>query len=88
MASYKIVFRPSLEKDLAALPKKIAARTFARIEDLATNPFPPLALKLSGAEKLYRIRVGDYRIVYEIDSASKLIVIHYVRHRREVYRSL
>jgi mRNA interferase RelE/StbE len=87
VGSYKVVFRPSVEKDLAALPKATARRALARIEKLAENPFAS-AIKLSGAEKLYRVRVGDYRIVYEIDAASKLIVIHYVRHRRDVYRSL
>ncbi len=86
--SYKVVFRPSVEKDLAALPKRTAARALARIEHLAENPHAPLAVKLSGAEKLYRVRVGDYRIVYEINATSKLIVIHYVRHRRDVYRGL
>ena len=59
-----------------------------RIEGLRTDPFPRQAVKLSGTERLYRIRVGDYRIVYEVDTQAKQIVIHYVRHRREVYRTL
>ena len=87
MASYRVVFRPSVEKDLAALPKATAQRALGRIEKLAESPFAT-AVKLSGAEKLYRVRVGDYRIVYEIDEPSKLIIIHFVRHRREVYRNL
>src|SRR5437870_8906715 len=44
--------------------------------------------KLSGAERLYKIRVGDYRIVYEVDTAALQVTIHYVRHRREAYRKL
>ena len=87
MASYNVVFRPSVEKDLAAIPKATAGRALARIEKLAESPFAT-AVKLSGAEKLYRVRVGDYRIVYEINETSKLVVIHYVRHRRDVYRNL
>ena len=59
-----------------------------RIEGLRTDPFPRQAVKLSDTERLYRIRVGDYRIVYEVDTQAKQIVIHYVRHRREVYRTL
>jgi mRNA interferase RelE/StbE len=59
-----------------------------RIESLQSDPFPHGASKLSGAERLYRIRVGDYRIVYEVDTEAKQITIHHVRHRREVYRKL
>ncbi len=88
MASYKVVFKPSVEKDLVALPKATAARAMERIEELAENPFPSQTVKLSGAERLYRIRVGDYRIIYEVDTKAQLIVIHYVRHRGDVYRSI
>ena len=59
-----------------------------RIEYLATNPFPPQSIKLSSAEKLYRIRVSDYRIVYEVDAKARQIIIHYVRHRSDVYRRM
>lgn len=60
----------------------------ARIESLAANPFPPKSLKLAGAERLYRIRVGDYRVVYEVVAEAKQVLVHHVRHRREVYRRL
>jgi len=60
----------------------------ARIERLKADPFPRQAIKLSGTKRLYRIRVGDYRIVYEVDTQVKKVTIHYVRHRREVYRAL
>jgi mRNA interferase RelE/StbE len=88
MTSYNISFKPSVEKDLRPLPKSVVARVIGQIENLKTEPFPRQAIKLSGAERLYRIRVGDYRIVYEVDIRSKQVMIHYVRHRREVYRSL
>ena len=88
MASYKILFRPSVEKDLSKLPGPLARRVAVRIEGLAENPFPPNSIRLSGSEKLYRLRMGDYRIVYEVDSRAHVITVYYVRHRREVYRGL
>jgi len=87
MTSYNISFKPSVEKDLRPLSKPVVARVIEQIERLKTEPFPRQAIKLSGAERLYRIRVGDYRIVYEVDIKSRQVMIHYVRHRREAYRS-
>ena len=52
------------------------------------NMFPYNSVKLSGTDDLYRIRVGDYRVIYGVDHNLKLIVIHYIRHRRDVYRGL
>lgn len=66
----------------------LVLRVMKRIEDLRSEPLPRQAIKLSSAERLYRIRVGDYRIVYEIDRQARQVTIHYVRHRREVYRGL
>ncbi|MCC7352857.1 MAG: type II toxin-antitoxin system RelE/ParE family toxin [Anaerolineae bacterium] len=88
MDSYSIRFKPSVEKDLRVLPKSVVARVLARIEALRSEPLPQQAIKLSGSERLYRIRVGDYRIVYEVDTDIREVTIHYVRHRREVYRGL
>ena len=88
MTSYNISFKPSVEKDLRPLSKSVVARVIEHIERLKTESFPRQAVKLSGAERLYRLRVGDYRIVYEVDSSAKQVMIQYVRHRREVYRSL
>jgi mRNA interferase RelE/StbE len=88
MEPYKINFQPSVEKDLRKLSSENCDRLLARIEKLANEPLPVQSLKLKGTEGLYRIRVGDYRIVYEVDLLSKSILIHYVRHRREVYRDL
>ena len=58
------------------------------VDSLATDPFPRGTSKLSGAEHLYRVRVGDYRIIYSVDDQAKLIFVHYVRHRRDAYRDL
>jgi len=88
MGSYKTIFKPSVEKDLQNLPRATVARTMERIEALAANPFPPASVKLSSSERLYRIRVGDYRIVYEVDPKANVVIVHHVRHRREVYRQI
>ena len=88
MASYKILFKPSVAKDLRRLPKTILPRVIGRIEELKDDPLSRQSLKLSGGENLYRTRLGDYRIVYGVDNARKTNTIHYVRHRRDVYRTL
>ena len=88
MGSYNVRFRPSVEKDLRKLPAAIVARVLERIDLLTFQPFPGGCGKLTSTERLYRLRVRDYRIIYEVDSAERLITVHYVRHRREVYRGL
>ena len=88
MAFYNIAFKPSVAKDVRAIPKALAAQVMKRIENLRSDPLPRQSIKLSGAEHLYRLRVGDYRVVYGIDRQANQIIIHYVRHRRDVYRDL
>ncbi len=88
MESYEIEFQPSVRKDFRKLSPDNASRILPRIEELATDPFPPQSIKLKGSDRLYRIRVGDYRIVYEVDVDTFRILIYHVRHRREVYRDL
>ena len=88
MASFKIVPKPSVEKDLRSLPKSTISRVMTQIEALADDPFPRKAIKMEGGEDLYRIRVGDYRIISGINRTARMVIIHYVRHRREVYRNL
>ena len=58
---------------------------WAKIEALADDPTPGHSVKLAGAEALYRIRVGDYRVIYGVDHPSKQVIIHYVRHRKDAY---
>lgn len=88
MASYNIRFKNSVEKDFKKLPGSILSRVMDRVEGLATDPFPHGVSKLSGTENLFRIRVGNYRIIYSVDRQIKSIFVHYVRHRREAYRDL
>lgn len=86
MASYKVVFKQSIAKDLCRIPKKDVEKILKRIEKLAEEPRPPGVEKLSGQEK-YRIRQGVYRIVYAIEDKELVVVVVKVGHRREVYRS-
>ncbi|MBI1955586.1 MAG: type II toxin-antitoxin system RelE/ParE family toxin [Acidobacteria bacterium] len=88
MGMYSLIFKPSVEKDLRRIPSSTASRIVECIEGLKKNPFPPTVVKLTGAEKLYRLRVRDYRIIYEVDNGTQAVIIHYVRHLRDVYRRL
>ena len=88
MALFRIEFKPSVEKDLRRLPAEVISRLMEKIDSLESEPFPPQSIKVSGSEKLYRLRVGDYRIIYEVDTVEKVITIHYIRPRSIVYRNL
>lgn len=85
MAKYKLVFKSSIKKDLRSVPKADVAKILRRIDSLADNPRPEGALKLSGTTG-YRIRQGNYRILYEIEDEIVTITIIRVGHRRDVYR--
>ena len=85
---YRIVTTRRAAKDLAALPKAVVRRIDAKILSLAHAPRPAEAVKLKGADALYRVRVGEYRIVYEVQDDVVVIVIVRAGHRREVYRGL
>jgi mRNA interferase RelE/StbE len=70
MASFRIDFKPSVEKDLRRLPAEIISRSMEKIDNLESEPFPPQSIKVSRSEKLHRLRVGDYRIIYEVDAVE------------------
>ena len=86
MADYTVTFARSAHKDLKGIPFEMAERIVARIEKLAHQPRPSGSLKLKGEEKLWRIRIGDYRVIYEIDDTAKVVDITVIRHRKDVYR--
>jgi len=83
---FRIEWKKSTRKDLRKLPASAGERIVEAVEDLAENPFPHGVEKLSGSQHAYRIRLGDYRIVYEVVMDLKLIEIQRVRHRKDVYR--
>ena len=85
MASYSLKIKRSAERELRAIPKTDLARIVQRIQSLTSNPRPHGSEKLSGEDK-YRLRQGDWRIVYGIDDVAKIVEIVRIGHRREVYR--
>jgi mRNA interferase RelE/StbE len=85
MADYAITFARSAQKELEDLDAPIVNRIFPKIEALGTDPRPPGCRKLKGEKNLWRIRVGDYRVVYSIDDAERTVDINRVRHRSEAY---
>ena len=85
-ALYSVVMKRSAEKELKAVPSSDLKRIVDRIRGLAQQPRPSGCEKLSGESERYRIRQGDYRIVYGIDDAARLIELVKIGHRREVYR--
>ena len=85
MASYKLVIKKSVAKDLRKIPKQDVERVLARIRSLADDSRPLGAEKLSGEEK-YRVRQGNYRVLYTIDDIEVCVVVVKAGHRRDVYR--
>jgi len=88
MGSLKVQLKPAVEKDLRKIPQKILSRILEAIEGLGQDPFPPQTLKLIDADRLYRLRVGEYRVIYEVETQLGAVIVHHVRHRGEAYRSL
>lgn len=86
MASYELVFRKSVAKDLRVFPRQDVRRIMERIRSLSDDPRPVGCEKLSGQER-YRVRQGVYRIIYEIEDDRLTVLIVKVGHRRDVYRS-
>lgn len=84
---HEIVLSAPAERDLKRLPTALFHRVIAAIRALAQSPRPPGCRKLRGSDRDdYRIRVGDYRVLYEVDAPARLVRIMRVRHRREAYR--
>ena len=86
MDEYAVVFARSARKELERLGVNIVRRVLMRIEGLSREPRPAGCRKLVGEENLWRLRVGDYRVIYSIDDALRIIDIIAVRHRREAYQ--
>ena len=84
--AYRIELTPRAERELLGLPAQVQRRLIPRIDALAREPRPVGVMKLSDDEGLYRIRSGDYRIVYEIRDRVLLILVVSMGHRRDIYR--
>ena len=83
---YQVLLERSAERDLRRLPSDVHDQMIEAIGALAGDPCPPGCRKLAGSKNDWRIRTGDYRIVYEIADAVRIVRVHRVRHRRDVYR--
>ncbi len=88
MASFEIRWKASAKKELKKLESVIIKKIVEAVGYLANNPYPQGVKKLQGAEHTYRIRIGDYRVVYSIDAGILLIEIIKIGHRKEVYRDM
>ena len=85
MAEYEITLASSAEREIQALPKSVQRRVEKMSDSLRINPRPRGTIKLKGGVGVYRIRVGDYRIIYTINDKKRLVDVSYVRHRSRAY---
>ncbi len=85
MTKYAVELKPSARKELERLPGKVIERMFPKLEALESDPRPAGCKKLKGGRDEWRIRVGEYRVIYTIDDAKLRIGITRIRHRSEVY---
>ena len=84
--TYQVELAPAAVRQIKKLPRDVQQLVVQQLEELALNPRPNGVVKLEGAESLYRVRLGDYRIVYQIQDEVLLVTVVKVAHRREVYR--
>jgi mRNA interferase RelE/StbE len=86
MENYELVWKKSAEKDLKKIDSQYIPQIIRKAENLSSDPFPENSRKIQGAETSYRIRIGDYRIIYQVDSGRRIVIIFHVRHRKDAYR--
>jgi mRNA interferase RelE/StbE len=86
--AYRIVISRRAERQFRNLTRAVQVRLAARIDSLAQNPRPPGAVRIEGTELIYRIRVGDYRVLYAVEERDLIVLVVKVGHRREVYRGI
>ena len=87
MAGYRLFLKPSAAKELDKIGSKLDRRRIvAKIDDLASDPRPHGSEKLTGYEDRYRVRQGDFHLVYLIDEKDRIVTVFKIGHRREIYR--
>jgi len=84
--AWEVRFKPSALREFRDLPGDVQIRVGRRLDILSSDPRPPGVQKLEGGTGFYRVRVGDYRIVYAIDNPARVVFILKVGHRGDVYR--
>ena len=83
---YEIIIKPTAEKSLGRIPRPFRRRIIDALEELRVAPRPAGVVKLAGGENLWRIRIGDYRVVYEVHDDRLIVLVLRVAHRKDVYR--
>ena len=86
MGKYSVELKASARKELERLPAKLIQRIFPKLEGLASEPRPAGCKKLKGGQRDWRIRVGEYRVIYAVDDGKGTVDILVIRHRSETYR--
>lgn len=86
--THEVRLKPSAERVLRKLPAAIRSRIASRLDQLSSNPRPSGCEKLGGVDDLYRVRVGDYRVVYQISDEALVVLVVTIGHRGDVYRRL
>ena len=87
-APYRVIILPSAIRAARRFPRIVLGRLYKHMESLATIPFPQGVEKMEGYKHTYRMRVGDYRLVYEVASAIRIVTVIRVGHRKDIYRRL
>ena len=85
---YSVRLTSSARRAHRRLPSDIRRRIDPVLNSLSETPRPAGTVKLQGSAQLYRVRIGQYRVIYQIDDAEKLITVTHIQHRRDAYRSL
>lgn len=83
---YEVLIEVAAEKELRRFPSDIHRRVVKTLRSLGANPYPANCRKITGSTHDWRVRVGDYRVIYEVDQRNRTVKIMRIRHRREAYR--
>ena len=83
---YEVLLERRAERDIKKLPEEIFHRIIPRLKALSDNPKPSGCRKITGSKSDWRIRIGDYRVIYEINERAKTVKVMRVRHRKDAYR--
>ena len=86
MDSFKIDWKVSSERDIRKIDRQLIPRILNENESRADNPFPRQTRTLKNSESSYRLRIGDYRVIYQVNLQKKAIIIYHVRHRKDAYK--
>lgn len=86
MGSFKIELKRSVEHDLRKIDRQFILKILDGIENLSENPFALQSRKMKGAETSYRLRIGDYRVIYQVNTIEKIVTVYHVRHRKDAYK--